>query len=156
MREAKSKNTVYSRHDDDDVYYPRGRRPRGENKKRKATKSKGRGRGEGASRALMRHEFVLILRTSSSNLLTPLSLAPLPAISTPIISMPLTSPTTSFLPDLAHERATSPLFKASAFAFRSFTLLIRLPSAFAPLGDKRRHHQLGTVSEMARCNECRK
>ena len=58
----------------------------------------------------------------------------------PIISMPLTSPTTSFLPDLAHERATSPLFKASAFAFRSFPLLIRLPSAFAPLGNKRHHH----------------
>ena len=54
--------------------------------------------------------------------------------------MPLTSPTTSFLPDLAHERATSPLFKASAFAFRSFPLLIRLPSAFAPLGNKRHHH----------------
>ena len=34
----------------------------------------------------------------------------------------------------------SPLFKASAFAFRSFPLLIRLPSAFAPLGNKRHHH----------------
>ena len=53
------------------------------------------------------------------------------------------SPTTSFLPDLAHERATSPLFKASAFAFRSFPLLIRLPSAFAPLGNKRHHHRRG-------------
>ena len=31
----------------------------------------------------------------------------------------------------------SPLFKASAFAFRSFPLLICLPSAFAPLGNKR-------------------
>ena len=40
-----------------------------------------------------------------------------------------------------HERATSPLLKASAFAFRSFPLLIRLPSAFAPLGNKRHHHQ---------------
>ena len=39
-----------------------------------------------------------------------------------------------------HERATSPLFKASAFAFRSFPLLICLPSAFAPLGNKRHHH----------------
>ena len=75
--------------------------------------------------------------TSTSNLLPPLSLAPLPATSTPIISMPLTSPTTSFLPDLAHERATSPLFRASAFAFRSFTLFTRIPSAFAPLGNKR-------------------
>ena len=33
-----------------------------------------------------------------------------------------------------------PLFKAPAFAFRSFTLLIRIPSAFAPLGNKRHHH----------------
>ena len=32
------------------------------------------------------------------------------------------------------------LFKASAFAFRSFPLLICLPSAFAPLGNKRHHH----------------
>ena len=32
------------------------------------------------------------------------------------------------------------IFKASAFAFRSFPLLIRLPSAFAPLGNKRHHH----------------
>ena len=55
---------------------------------------------------------------------------------------PIQRPTTSFLPDLAHERATSPLFKASAFAFRSFPLLICLPSAFAPLGNKRHHHQL--------------
>ena len=79
------------------------------------------------------------------HLLSPLSLAPLPAISTPIISMPLTSPTTSFLPDLAHERASSPLFKASAFAFRSFPLLICLPSAFAPLGNKRHHHHHFTL-----------
>ena len=77
--------------------------------------------------------------TLTSNLLSPLSLAPLPAISTPIISMPLTSPTTSFLPDLAHERATSPLFSASAFAFRSFTPLTCIPSAFAPLGNKCQH-----------------
>jgi len=59
-----------------------------------------------------------------------------------ITSPSLTSPTTSFLPDLAHERATGPLFKASAFAFRSFPLLICLPSAFAPLGNKRHHHHL--------------
>ena len=39
---------------------------------------------------------------------------------------------TSFLPDLAHERATSPLFKASAFAFRSFPLLIHLPRPSPP------------------------
>ena len=54
--------------------------------------------------------------------------------------MPLTSRTTSFLPVLAHERATIPLFQASAFAFRGFTLLTRTPSAFAPLGNKRLHH----------------
>ena len=83
--------------------------------------------------------------TSTSNLLPPLSLAPLPATSTPIISMPLASPTTSFcLPDLAHERATSPLSSASAFAFRSFTLFTRIPSAFAPLGNKRHHHRHNT------------
>ena len=41
---------------------------------------------------------------------------------------------------LAHERATSPLFQASAFAFRSFPLLLRLPLAFAPSGNKRHHH----------------
>ena len=57
-----------------------------------------------------------------------------------IVAIVRISPTTSFLPDLAHERATSPLFKASAFAFRSFPLLIRLPSAFAPLSNKRHHH----------------
>ena len=60
--------------------------------------------------------------------------------------MPLTSPTASFLPDLAHERATSPLFKASAFAFRSFPLLIRLPLAFAPLGNKRHLHLAPSTS----------
>ena len=58
------------------------------------------------------------------------------------------SPTTSFLPDLAHERATSPLFQASAFAFRSFTLLTRIPSAFAPLGNKRHHHQINPQLEI--------
>ena len=47
--------------DDDDVYYPRGRRPRGENKKRKATKSKGRGLEEGASRALMRQVMMMTM-----------------------------------------------------------------------------------------------
>ena len=46
------------------------------------------------------------------------------------------------LPVLAHERATSPLFQASAFAFRSFPLLLRLPLAFAPSGNKRHHHRL--------------
>ena len=56
-------------------------------------------------------------------------------------SGPKVYPKSSFLPDLAHERATSPLFKASAFAFRSFPLLLCLPSAFAPLGNKRHHHQ---------------
>ena len=78
--------------------------------------------------------------TSTSNLLRPLSLAPLPAPSMLIFSMPLTSLTTSSLPVLAHERATSPLFQASAFPFRSFPLLLRLPLAFAPSGNKRHHH----------------
>ena len=55
-------------------------------------------------------------------------------------AMPLTSLITSFLPVLAHERATSTLFQASAFAFRSFPLLLRLPLAFAPSGNKRHHH----------------
>ena len=59
-----------------------------------------------------------------------------------IVAIVRNSPTTSFLPDPAHERATSPLFKASAFAFRSFPLLIRLPSAFAPLGNKRMRHSV--------------
>ena len=72
------------------------------------------------------------ITSASISLLPPLSLVPLPAPSTPIISMPLTSPTTSFLPDLAHERATSPLFQASAFAFRSFPLLIHLPRPSPP------------------------
>ena len=72
------------------------------------------------------------------NLTTPRGLlAQLVALT--IVAIVRTSPTTSCLPDLAHERATSPLFKASAFAFRSFPLLIRLPSAFAPLGNKRHH-----------------
>ena len=75
--------------------------------------------------------------TSTSNLLPPLSLAPLPVTSTPIISMPLTYPTTSFLPTLAHERSTSPLFWASAFASRSFSVFILIFSAFAPSGNKR-------------------
>ena len=66
--------------------------------------------------------------------------ASLPAPSMLIFSMPLTSRTTSSLPVLAHERATSPLFQASAFAFRSFPLLLRLPLAFAPSGNKRHHH----------------
>ena len=78
--------------------------------------------------------------TSTSNLLPPLSLAPLPAPSMLIFSMPLTSLTTSSLPVLAHERATSPLFQASAFAFRSFPLLLRPPLAFAPSSNKRHHH----------------
>ena len=56
--------------------------------------------------------------------------------------MPLTSLTTSFLPVLAHERATSPLSQASAFAFRSFPLLLRPPLAFAPSGNKRLHHRI--------------
>ena len=36
----------------------------------------------------------------------------------------------------------SPLYQASAFAFRSFPLLLRLPLAFAPSGNKRLHHHL--------------
>ena len=35
---------------------------------------------------------------------------------------------------LAHERATSPLFRASAFASRSFTVFALIFSAFAPSG----------------------
>ena len=46
----------------------------------------------------------------------------------------------SFICQKSHERATSPLFQASAFAFRSFPLLLRLPLAFAPPGNKRHHH----------------
>ena len=54
---------------------------------------------------------------------------PCPQLACPDIrSTPLISPTTSFLPALAHERATSSLFRASAFAFRSFTLFTRIPS----------------------------
>jgi hypothetical protein len=34
----------------------------------------------------------------------------------------------------------APFLQASAFAFRSFPLLFRLPLAFAPLGNKRHHH----------------
>ena len=34
----------------------------------------------------------------------------------------------------------APFLQASAFAFRSFPLLLRLPLAFAPLGNKRHHH----------------
>ena len=78
--------------------------------------------------------------TSTSNLLPPLSLAPLPAPRMLIFSMPLTSRTTSSLPVLAHERATSPLFQATAFAFRSFPPLLRPPLAFAPSSNKRHHH----------------
>ena len=42
------------------------------------------------------------------------------------------------------------LFQASAFAFRSFPLLLRPPLAFAPSSNKRHHHHffifsLGTV-----------
>ena len=33
--------------------------------------------------------------------------------------------------------------QASAFAFRSFPLLLRLPLAFAPSGNKRHHHHVG-------------
>ena len=72
----------------------------------------------------------------------PLSLAPLPALRMLIFSMPLTSRTTSSLPVLAHERATSPLFQATAFAFRSFPPLLRPPLAFAPSSNKRHHHRL--------------
>ena len=36
----------------------------------------------------------------------------------------------------------APFLQASAFAFRSFPLLLRLPLAFAPLGNKRHHHHL--------------
>ena len=39
---------------------------------------------------------------------------------------------TSSRESLAHERATSPLFQASAFAFRSFPLLIHLPRPSPP------------------------
>ena len=35
----------------------------------------------------------------------------------------------------------APFLQASAFAFRSFPLLFRLPLAFAPLGNKRHHHR---------------
>ena len=38
----------------------------------------------------------------------------------------------------------APFLQASAFAFRSFPLLFRLPLAFAPLGNKRHHHHLIT------------
>ena len=76
---------------------------------------------------------------STSILLPPLFLAPLAATSTPITSTPIPSPTTSFLPTLAHERATSPLFRASAFAFRSFSVFILIFSAFAPSGNRRHH-----------------
>ena len=34
----------------------------------------------------------------------------------------------------------APFLQASAFAFRSFPLLFRLPLAFAPSGNKRHHH----------------
>ena len=39
----------------------------------------------------------------------------------------------------------APFLQASAFAFRSFPLLFRLPLAFAPLGNKRHHHHLCQV-----------
>ena len=38
----------------------------------------------------------------------------------------------------------APFLQASAFAFRSFPLLLRLTLAFAPLGNKRHHHHLAT------------
>ena len=70
-----------------------------------------------------------------------------------IVAIVRISPTTSFLPDLAHERATSPLFKASAFAFRSFPLLIRLPLAFAPLGNKGHHHHQDCLTIVLKVEE---
>ena len=41
----------------------------------------------------------------------------------------------------------APSLQASAFAFRSFPLLFRLPLAFAPLGNKRHHHHAGYVND---------
>ena len=66
----------------------------------------------------------------------------------------LTSSLPKSLPVLAHERATSPLFQASAFAFRSFPLLLRLPLAFAPSGNKRLHHQVTILRRERLVHSC--
>ena len=42
----------------------------------------------------------------------------------------------------------APFLQASAFAFRSFPLLLRLPLAFAPLGNKRHHHHHATMASV--------
>ena len=58
--------------------------------------------------------------------LLPLFRVPRPATRTPYKSTPLTFPTISFPPALAHERAISTLLKVLALASRSFFILFRI------------------------------
>ena len=74
---------------------------------------------------------------SISPLLSPLSRAPLHATITPVKSPPFTSPTTSFPPTQAHERAISILFKVVTLA----------NLAFAHSGNKHHHHPLPDLSK---------